>query len=525
MENNPLILTLNCTMQNAKAALIDKEGHLVAKAKASLPPYIHQVKGNVEQDPSVFWEKICHVSQTLRRNNPDLWDKIIGVTVTGMRDSFICLDEHGQPVRPAILWMDQRKASEHPNFTAMEKTMLRMKGQYDVAVGLYRQTKSNWIRENEPEVWDKTAHYLLVSGYLNYCMTNEFADSVASQVGYLPFDQRTNNWMTKRNIKSCIYNVDVQKLPRLVEVGEIIGRVTEEASRQTGIPQGLPLIATGSQKGCETLGAGCTRPDMANISFDSAATLQITTQTYIEPQQFIPTNPAVMPGYYNPETCVHRGYWMLAWLKEEIERHELERRGDELPNSLRDMLDQQLKNIEPGSEGLLLQPFFQAGRRVFHEDDKIIGFTEHHTAAHVYRAIIEGVNYSLIDGLTLVEKRTGFKVNRLVFSGAASQSRGICRITADMFGLPVYRPKNEETTALGAAIAAFVGLKVFCCYQDAIEAMVGYADCIQPTPDCSNRYRDLYYNVYKRISPKLKKQYQQMALEREKREQAKRKQA
>jgi sugar (pentulose or hexulose) kinase len=152
-----------------------------------------------------------------------------------------------------------------------------------------RKGHSNWIRQNEPEIWKKTHKYLQVSGYLNYKLTNKFTDSIASQIGYVPFDYKKQKWANPKEvfeISSKLYPVEKDKLPKLIKPGETIGTITEKASELTGIPIGIPVIACGSDKGCETLGMGVTNTRMLSLSFGTTATAQTTTDKYMEPIKY-----------------------------------------------------------------------------------------------------------------------------------------------------------------------------------------------------------------------------------------------
>ena len=145
----------------------------------------------------------------------------------------------------------------------------------------YRKAQCNWMREKEPENWEKTYKYLMISGYLIFRLTGKMVDSAASMVGRVPFDHRTRTWQKKSDLTRPVFPIEPEKLCEIVEPGEILGRVSTKAAADTGLPEGLPLIASGSDKACEILGLGCITKEKAAISFGTTAT--VTCLLYTSP--------------------------------------------------------------------------------------------------------------------------------------------------------------------------------------------------------------------------------------------------
>jgi sugar (pentulose or hexulose) kinase len=220
----------------------------------------------------------------------------------------------------------------------------------------------------------------------------------------------------------------------------------------------------------------------------------------------MPAYPAIVPGYYNPEVEIFRGYWLLSWFKREFaakETAEAELRG----LRAEELLDERLREIPPGSGGLVMQPYFTPGLDMPFAKGAIIGFSDVHTRIHIYRAIIEGINFALMKGLRGMEKRGRMQAKRLYVAGGGSQSAEICKITASQFGLPVYRTQTHEVTAIGAAMTAFVSKGVFSSYNEGIEAMVHIRDEFLPDPKIHPIYEELYGEVFEKIFDKLSPLY------------------
>jgi sugar (pentulose or hexulose) kinase len=212
-----------------------------------------------------------------------------------------------------------------------------------------------------------------------------------------------------------------------------------------------------------------------------------------------------VPGAYNTEVMIYRGYWMVSWFKKEFGLRETqiaEKRGM-APEALFDDL---IKDIPPGSMGLTLQPYWSPGVKIPGPEAKgaIIGFGDVHTRAHIYRAILEGLAYALKEGALRTEKRNKVDISVIRVSGGGSQSRQAMQLTADIFDLPAEKPHTNETSALGAAIDAAVGLGLYPDFPSAVRAMTRVGERYEPNA----RNRDLYEELYEKVYMKM---YQRLA--------------
>jgi sugar (pentulose or hexulose) kinase len=483
--------------------LFDDTGKLIDKEKICFEPYYSTQEGYAEQDPNLYWDVLCESSKNLKARNLDKWDSIIGVTVCSMRDVGVCVDKEMNPIRPSILWLDRREVECKKPLPLFSRLLFSLAGMTETVKKNRRDGKVNWLQQNEPEIWKKTHKYLQYSTFLTHRLCGNIVDSVASMIVHLPFDYRKKQWMSKKHFQRCIFDLDQDKLFPLVDAGEILGYINEKASLATGIKEGLPLIASGSDKGCETIGTGTIYDNVASISFGTTATIQITTPKYVEPETFLPAYPAVYPNMYNPEIMVFRGYWMLTWFVNEFIR----KTGGKNAKLDEKSLDKMLPSIPPGSEGLYIEPYWSPSLKRTEARGAIIGFTDRHTLFHIYRAIIEGVNYALMEGLKKLEKKSKKKIEYIMVSGGGAQSDEVCKITADMFGLPVRRVQTYETSGLGAAICAFVGLKHYDSYDLAIKNMVQVNKEFLPDKKNHKIYEVLFHEIYKKTYPRLKPIY------------------
>lgn len=506
----PLILTFDMGTQSARALLVDPAGKVVAlQQKVYEKPYFSHQPGWAEQEADFYWQAVCETSNALREKAGPLWGNIIAVSCTTIRDTVLCLDENLIPLRDVILWLDKREAKELSGIPPVTSFMFQLARMGD-SVQLQRKVSvCNWIAKYEPDIWAKTHKYVFLSAWLTYKLCGNLTDSVASTVGHIPFDSKIRTWMKKTDRRRAIFDLDDDKLYPLVEPGEIMGTITAGAAAQTGVPEGLPLVATGSDKACETLGLSCMGPGCASLSFGTTATVEVTTPDYMEPLPFIPPYPAVIPGHYNPEVEIYRGFWLISWFKREFAAKEVadaQKQGC----SAEKLLNERLAEVPPGCEGLIFQPYFTPGIVMPHARGAVIGFSDVHTRIHIYRAIVEGINFSLMEGLYTIQKRGKLDVSKLYVAGGGSQSDEICQITANMFGLPVYRSQTHEVSGIGSSMAAFVAMGVHPSYETAAKAMVHIRD--EFFPDVAQRkiYAKLYEDVFVKIFDKLSPLYQQI---------------
>ncbi len=506
------ILSIDCGTQSLRAIIFSLKGQVIAIEKISFEPYKSLNPGWAEQNAEIYWEALKKGCRLLKQKKPESFNAIAGVGITTIRNSMVNVDEKGDPLRPVIVWLDQRKAAPvyHPGI--FMKIVIKIIGIGDSLNKAQRDGKCNWIKQNEPGIWTKTHKYLQVSGFLNHRLTGEFKESVAAQIGHIPFNYKKQKWGNPKNLlafSSKIYPVEKDKLPEIIQPGGIIGKITGKASAATGLPSGLPVVACGSDKGCGTLGMGVLSGKMASLSFGTTATIQIATEKYLEPIRFMPSYPAVVKGFFNPEIEVFRGFWMITWFKSQFAQIEVElakKRGVPAEELLNELL-----SLSPaGAMGLVVQPYWSPGLSEPAAKGAIIGFGDVHKKQHIYRAIIEGLAFALREGKEKIERVSGEKIERLAVSGGAAQSDEICQIAADVFGLPLVRGKTTETSGLGAAIITAKAVGEYASVKDAVEKMVGYEKKFCPNRENVSIYSQLYNRVYKKMYKKLEPLYHEI---------------
>ncbi len=502
------LLAIDNGTQSVRALVFDPRGNLIAKNRVIIEPYYSTAPGLAEQNPEVFWNAVCQACQGLWSDPAVKKDSIAGVSLTTQRSTLVNIGKDLKPLRPAIVWLDQRRTMGQKPVSGLWGLLFRLAGMSGTVAYLQAEAEANWIRINQPEIWQQTYKYLFLSGYLTHCLTGELKDSVGCQVGYVPFDYKDLAWAKKSDWKWQAVPMNPALLPDLVRPSEVLGTIHHAASEMTGIPEGLPLIAAAADKACEVIGAGCLDPHIGCLSYGTTATINTTHKKYIEVIPLIPPYPAAVPGAYSLEIQIYRGYWMVSWFKEEFGVQE-QQLAKELGIDAEFLFDELLKGIPAGSQGLVLQPYWSPGLKTPGPEAKgaIIGFGDVHTRAHVYQAILEGLGYALREGADRTERRSHIPITEIRVAGGGSQSPVAMQITANIFGLPVSRPHVYEASGLGAAIDAAVGVKRHPDFETAIKEMTRHGETFEPEAEAHKIYDQLYREVYLRMYKHLQPLY------------------
>jgi sugar (pentulose or hexulose) kinase len=500
------LLSIDCGTQSVRALLFNPQGDVLAKSRVVIDSYVSPAPGLTEQDPKIFWDSFCQACRKLFALKNVRKDSIAAVAITTQRATVLNLDKNGEPLRPAIVWSDQRRAKKFPKVKGFWGAAFTLAGAKPTVEYLQAECEANWLNQYQPEIWKNTYKFTYLSGYFTRLLTGKFVDSIGSQVGYMPFDYKKQAWAASNHWYWQALAIEPEKLVDLVPVGSQLGKITQAASQQTGIPAGLPLIASAADKACEVLGAGSLAPNVACLSYGTTATINTTHKKYIEIIPLIPPYPAAVPDLFNMELQVYRGYWMVTWFKNEFGLRE-QRLADEQGIEPEDLFDDLVTSVPVGSQGLVLQPYWSPGLRHPGPEARgaIVGFNVTHTRAHIYRAILEGLAYALREGKERTEKRAGIHIDQIRVAGGGSQSDAAMQLTADVFGLPVSRPHLYEASGLGAAMNAAVGIGIHSDHQSALKAMTRIGDTFNPNPKAhavyDQLYNEIYLKMYKRLRP------------------------
>ena len=506
---NPLVLTIDFGTQSVRVALVNKQGDIEAIEKVKYEPaYFSPKTGYAEQNPDFYFEQLCTCTKNIVKKHQDKIKNVIGICMAFFRDSVVAVDKDGKPLRPAILWLDERRAEGREKLPALNRAIFKLIGMGPTIELNRKRSMSVWMQENEPEIWAKTDKFMFLSTYINKKLVGEFVDAVSSQAGHLPIDFKKGKWYkSDKHIKGSLFGVPGKMLCKLVKSGEVLGTISEEASKATGLPVGMTVYAGGSDKSAETLGLGVVDDRTGAISYGTASTIEVPIKKYSDAEPFLPAYPDIVEGF-NLDVQIYRGYWMLNWFIKQFGSKGPTVEDMIVDGELIQKFNDEMAKIEPGCNGLVLQPYWGPGLRRPLAKGAIVGFSDVHTKIHMYRAIVEGIGFALREGLELFEKkRLHHKVDVLRISGGGSQSDLICQITADIFNKPVSRIQTFECSTMGCAMAAFIAHGDFKNKRQAAESMIRVSKTFQPNPENVKKYDYLFNNVYMKVYPQLKNIY------------------
>jgi len=504
-----LLLAVDVGTQSVRALCFDPAGKVAAAARIPIEPYVAPRPGWAENDPELYWTAVGQACRRVAADAAVAPGSIAGLAITTQRGTVVVTDRDGRPLRPAIVWLDQRRTAGLPRIGGPTGLAFRALGVADTVAAFQAESEAGWLRANEPATWAQTARFLLLSGFLVHRLVGRFVDADASQVGYLPFDYRRRRWAAPGDWRWRAIPVERDMLPELVPTGGRLGELTAAAAGHLGLPAGLPVVAAGADKACEVLGAGALEPHVAALSFGTTATINTTQRRYVEAIPYVPPYPAAIPGAYSLEVQVYRGFWLVEWFRREFgaaEEAAARARGVDPV----DVLDELLATTPPGAMGLVLQPTFSPGVRLPGPEAKgaAVGFGDVHTRAHLYRAVLEGLAFALREGGERTERRTRVPITALRVAGGGARSDRVVQIAADVFGLPAGRPHTFETSGLGAAIDAAVGLGIHPSFDAAVGAMTRVVETRDPDPAAAELYDALYRRVYRRMYDRLQPLYE-----------------
>ena len=489
------ILAHDLGTTGVKALLFGHDGRVTASAFEGYATHYPRA-GWAEQAPADWWDAICAATRRLLQQSQVQPADVAAVSYSGQMMACLPIDAAGQPVRSAIIWADVRAAAEADQLAARvgRDRVYALTGHRPSAS--YTAAKALWVRAHQPDLWARTAKLLQPKDYLAYRLSGALATDYSDASGTNLFALAARRWSPE--ILDAI-GLPASLLPDAVPAATVIGHVTPEAARATGLAEGTPVVIGGGDGACATVGAGVVRPGDAYTYIGSSSWIAyVSPEPVLDPLQRVFTFAHLDPAYLFPTgtmQCAGGSYdWLVALL-----------RGDaDAPDHA--ALDALAASVPPGAGGLVYLPYLM-GERSPHWNPRArgayLGLTMAHGRAEVARATLEGVALNL--GLILAAFReAGAALPSMRVIGGGARSATWRQILADVFGLPLQRPRLlAEATALGAAIAGGVAVGVWPGYEVAAQ-FAPAQPAEQPDPArvaAYQRLRDRFAEAYARLEP------------------------
>lgn len=496
-SSSGIVVGLDSSTTATKAIAWSLDGAVLGQGRSAIP-LLSPAHNRYEQNADEWWRSACEaLRQICAQVNPD---EIAAVAISNQRETFVPLGANGEPVRPAIVWLDQRCEEEVGWLTALVgcERMHHITGKPpDVAPVAYRIA---WMLRHEKEHFRRTAMFADVHAYLVWRLTGQFRTSWASADPLGLFDMQKREWSPE--VLEAL-EVKREQLPEPVRPGTVIGVVDERAAKETGLSRSTLVVAGGGDGQAAGLGVNALGEGRAYLNFGTALVGGVYSKDYRIGNAWRTMGSCMGEGYYF-ETSLRAGTFLIDWFAQNLCPT-----GGDCTELLRD-LETEATAIPIGSNGLLALPYWGAVMTPYWDAKARgcwVGLSGSHRRGHLYRSLLEGtaLEQALVTGM--IEKATGVAVKEFIAIGGGATSELWRRIMADATGKCIKRSGTLEASSLGAGICAAAGAGLFESVEDAAKVMRGKDfQETEPSPDNCASYADLM-GVYRELYGNLQRTF------------------
>jgi len=491
------LLGIDVGTGGTRVLIVDKKGKIIASATENHEPFASPKIGWAEQNPEDWW-RACGIAVRGALSNGNLTDADIScVGFSGQMHGAVMLDEADAPIRPALIWCDVRTEKQCEELTRKIGAERLIQLTCNPALPNFTLTKLLWVRENESQNWARVRSVMLPKDYVRFRLTGDKATDVADASGTLMLDVAKRRWSSEV-LKAAEINESL--LPKLYESQDVCGKISHAGAAATGLREGTPVVAGAGDQAAGATGMGIVTPGSASATIGtSGVVFAATDRPALDPKGRLHTFCHAIPGRWHVMGVTQAAGLSLRWFRDQFGA------GPEDGRDPYERLSDEASKVPAGCEGLLWTPYLM-GERTPHLDPNaraaLVGLTASHTRAHVIRAILEGVAFSLKDTFAIFEEM-GVPVNNIRLGGGGARSPLWRRIQADVYGHEVEIVEAEEGAAYGAAILAGVGARVWSSVDDACRAVVRVKTRVAPDAAAVSVLRK-QYQAYDRVYPATK---------------------
>lgn len=492
-----------------KTVLFDRNGNVISQASREYPMQ-QPHNGWAEQNPVDWYDAAIETLKTVTESSGINPADIEALGISGQMHGLVMLDEECNVLRPSILWCDQRTNKECEQLTEALGRETLIKITANPALTGFTASKILWVKNNEPEIFEKCRHILLPKDYLRFRLTGDFATEVSDASGMQILNVPERRW-SETMIEAL--GIKEEYLPKVYESPDVTGYINNDTSEKTGIPVSVKVVGGAGDNAAAAVGMGVVSEGKAFTTIGtSGVVFAHTDNPVIDPEGRVHTFCCAVPGAWHVMGVTQGAGLSLQWFKNNFCAEESALAAKE-GKDVYIITDSMASEIPVGCEKLLYLPYLM-GERTPHLDPDcrgvFFGLSAIHTKAHFIRAIMEGVTYSLYDCL-LVLKNMGICPDSMLLCGGGGKSNLWKSMLCDTFDMPVITTKSSEGPAMGVAILAAVGAGIYSTVADACDAMLrSEASTAEPDKAKTEAYRKVH-GVYASVYPSLKANYKQLA--------------
>lgn len=491
-----------------KTVLFAEDGTVAASCTIEYPLYQPQ-NGWAEQDPLDWWNAVCGTTKAVIAKAGISASEIKGVGLSGQMHGLVMLDKSGNLLRKSIIWCDQRTAKECEEITQKIGAENLIKITANPALTGFTASKIMWVKNNEPEIYEKCAHILLPKDFIRYKLTGEFATEVSDASGMQLLDVPNRKWSDQ--VLDAL-QIDKSLLGKVYESPEITGKVTKAASDLIGLAEGTAVVGGAGDNAAAAVGTGTVQDGRAFTTIGtSGVVFAHTSKLSIDPKGRVHTFCCAVPGAWHVMGVTQGAGLSLKWFRDNFCHEEMIAAAG-MKKDPYFLMDKQAEEIPIGSDRLLYLPYLM-GERTPHLDPNcrgvFFGLSAMHTRQHLLRAVMEGVTFSQRDSVEVL-REMGVSINEMLACGGGGSSPLWRQMLADVYGCPVKTVVSKEGPALGVAILAGAGTGVYSSVQDGCAAVIKTNPPQNPISQNGAEY-EKFYNIYRALYPALKNNFSELA--------------
>lgn len=502
------LLGVDIGTSGTKSVLFDEEGKTLASAVVEYPLYQPKA-GWAEQEPEDWWNAAADSIKAVLLKSGVRSGEIAGVGLSGQMHGLVMLGKNGKVLRRAIIWCDQRTDKECAEMTEKVGAKRLIEITANPAMTGFTASKILWVKNNEPEIYEKCAKILLPKDYIRYMLTGEFAAEMSDASGMQLLDVPGRRWSGEMLDK---LGIDGDLLAPVYESVEVSGRISKSAAERTGLAEGTSVVGGAGDQAAGGVGNGIVREGVLSATIGtSGVVFAHTDKITIDPKGRVHTLCHAVPGCWHIMGVTQAAGLSLKWFRDNFCTPEIET-AKQMGIDPYVLMDKEAAASPAGCDGLIYLPYLM-GERTPHLDPDargvFFGLSARHTRRDMLRAVMEGVGYSMKDCLEII-KGLDIPVREVRASGGGGRSPFWRQMLADMFGKAVTTTNSSEGPALGAAILAGAGTGIYASVAEGCDIAVKPKSCQKADKAASERYKK-YYAVYKDLYKSLKKEYKKAA--------------